>query len=249
MALHRTLLPLALVLLVGVAGCAGAPIGDGDPADSATTTTASPDPPVSVADAEDRARWAEHDHVFAESVPADATASGTGGVSTTKAVVIGATDDGRFVRVRYAFWYEVNTSDGELHADGVSHAVHFVTANDTTRVSVPGQEMMGSDVGYDEATLTVQVVNAGAASRDVAVSVAGADGFSYDAETTVVGEAAARSPWLAVPGGDATVTATVDGEPYERSVSVSSSEDRPQVVAVLVAPDGTVVVSTPYRAL
>lgn len=245
---RQTYLPLlSVIFLVALAGCTGvtAP-GPGDsPADATTTVS----PPLDAGDAEQRAQWDEREYVFENEVPADATASGTGGISTTRSTAVAATDDGWFVDVRFAYWYNQNTSDGELHADGVTHAAYFVTPNDTTRVSIPGDEMKGSGPAGGDATLQVQVVNADDAVHDVALSIqrAGA-GSVFEGDMSVPGRSAIHTPRLPVPVDTYEVVTTVDGETVTKRVTTAGDEDPRAHVTVFVAPDGTVVITqTPGR--
>jgi hypothetical protein len=238
-ALHRIVLVALALLLAGCAGPAGAP-------DAPSTTPA--DAPIPGDQAEDRALDAEHDYVFAEKVPEDATGSGVGGVASPRAAAVAETNTGHFVRVRYGFWYETNTSDGTLHADGVSRAVYFVTPSDTTRVSDSGHEMQGSGVPTTEARLAVHVVNAANDSRDVSLAVEGTDTTHYAAETTVPGRTATQSPRLGIAGDEVTVVATVAGTTHRLRLALPAPGE-PTRVSVFVAPDGTVVVTETGRPL
>jgi|GEM_PF-3562524 len=233
---QAALLVVAAVLVLA-AGCTGLPSG--------TEPSTTPSPPLSVTNATDRALDAERDYVFTESVPEDATKSGTGGVSTTDAQAVAATDEGRFVLVRFAFWYTQNTSEGQLHADGISRAAYFVTPNDTTRVSYPGHEMKGS--GSRNATLSVGVVNAASSTRSVSLRVEAAGNDVYSTDTSIGARSAAHTPRLAVDHSEAQVVATVDGTTRQTTVQVPSPDEGLGQVTVFVAPDGTVVVTRTPR--
>lgn len=171
---HAALALLVVVLFVALAGCSGISTPASGAEDSTATTT--PQPPLSGSDAEDRALTAERQFVREYKVPADADSWGWGGFATSRALAVAPTNVGWFVRVRVGFFYDTNRSEGELHADGVTQTAYFVTADDTTRVSVPGHEMKGSAGGGGDDVLEARVVDAAASDRDVSVSVRRVDG-------------------------------------------------------------------------
>lgn len=231
---------LATVLLLTLAGCSGisAPgVGAGGAAvDSA-------EPTFSESAAENRSVAAEREHVRENEIPDDVDSWGWGGLATANAVAVAATDDGRFVRVRVGFYYTKNTSDGRLHADGISQAAYFVTPNASTRVSVRGHEMKGSSSGEGPGALVVRVVNTAQGARDVSLSVQQkGDDAVYKGDTSVGGQSAAHTPRLSVPHDVYEVVATVDGQTERLTVSVED-ESGPMEVTVFVAPDGSVVLA------
>lgn len=244
---HAAITLLAALLLVALAGCSGisTPIPGGDAARDTTTTT--PEPPASKSDAEDRALAAEREHVAEHKIPEDADSWGWGGIATSRALAVAPTTDGWFVRVRVGFYYNRNTSEGELHADGVTRTAYFVTANDTTRVSVPGHEMKGPSVGDGRETLEVRVVSVADGLNDVSLSIQGPDDDTvYEAETTVGRGGAVHTPRLSVPDGAYEVEATVDGETERLDVTVGNGSESITEVTVFVAPDGSLIlVRTP----
>lgn len=249
-ALHRRFdrkTPLALlaaVLLVSLAGCGGisAPVpGAGD-----ATAPATPDPSVSESDAEDRALAAEQEYVREYKIPEDVESWGWGGVATSRAFAVAPTKDGWFVRVRVGFYYNTNTSEGELHADGLTKAMYFVSANDTTRVSLPGHEMRGSSVGDGPATLEVRVMSVAEGTSDVSLSIQGPGADTvYAGDTTVGRGGAVHTPRLSVPDGTYEVVATVDGQTERLDVTVGDGSRSPAAVVVFVAPDGSLVLTRP----
>lgn len=237
---HAALALLAAVLLVALAGCSGI----STPVPGAEDTTNAPEPPLSESNAEERALTAEREYVREHKVPDDADSWGWGGLATRRALAAAPTDDGWFVRVRVGFYYDENTSEGELHADGVTQTAYFVTANDATRVSVPGHEMEGSAGGDGDEALQVRVVNAADDDRGVSVTVRRADGEKlYEGDTTVLATDAAHTPRLSVSAGEYEVVATVGDQTRRLSVTVEAGAKAPARVGVFVAPDGSVVLT------
>lgn len=250
-ALHDLIRPrpgvalLATVLLVGLAGCSGIATPSVGTAESTTTTT--PEPPLSESEAENRAMALEREHVREVQVPDDADSWGWRGLATSKAIAVASADDGWFVRVRVGFYYNENTSEGELYADGISRAAYFVTANDATRVSLPGHEMKGSPIGDGPRTLEARVVNTADSARDVSLSVQQADVDTvYEGDTSVESQGAAHTPRLSVADGEYEVVALVDDQTRRLGVTVGSRSESPTEVTVFAAPDGSLVlVRTP----
>lgn len=246
-ALHRrfdhkaALAIVATVLLVGLAGCSGITTPVPGAGDAPATT---PEPPVSESDAEDRALSAEREHVREHKIPEDVDSWGWGGIATSRSRAVEPTNDGWFVRVRVGFYYNTNTSEGELHADGLTKSMYFVTANDTTRVSLPGHEMKGSAVGGGPASLAVRVVSVADGTSDVSLSIQGPNADTvYEGESTVGGGGAVHAPRLAVSDGTYEVVATVDGHTERLDVTVGNESGSPAEVTVFVAPDGSVILT------
>lgn len=238
---QATLAFLVAVLLVVLAGCSGISTPVPGAGDAATTPR---DPPLSESDGEDRALAAEQEYVAEHKIPEDVDSWGWGGIATSRAVAVAPATDGWFVRVRVGFYYNTNTSEGELHADGLSRASYFVTANDTTRVSLPGYEMKGSSVGDGPASLEVRVVSVANGTSDVSLSIQRPDaGTVYEGDTTVGRGGAVHTPRLAVPDGAYEVVATVDGQTERLDVTVGNESGTPVEVTVFVASDGSLSVA------
>lgn len=250
-ALHDRIRPrsavalMVAVLLVGLAGCSGIAAPSVDSGGAATTTT--PNPPVSESEAEKRAKVAEENYALENKAPDDADSSGLGGVSTSRSAAVASTNDGRFVCVRVGYWHNKKTSDGELHADGISQAAYFVTANDATRVSLPGYEMKGSPIGDGPGTLEVRVVSVADGTRDVSLSIQGPDADTvYEGDTAVGRGGAVHTPRLSVADGEYGVVATVDDQTDRLGVTVDRGSESLTQVTVFVAPDDSlIIVRTP----
>lgn len=136
----RPLASLALLVVVVLAGCAFGPTSpDAQPSTTKQTpVTTTPEPPVPLDAAKNRALAAEEARVDRLLANASNVSGGApGGTSTPEATVVNVTGNTVVVEVWMSYGYEYACpSDGGGAVDGSTYAVYRVTENETTLVEV-----------------------------------------------------------------------------------------------------------------